>query len=361
VRGDDTGQQWDGMATQDSGTVIHKKARHARAGADARGMSPSKALRLALERACDGRLRLPLAVRAVEQRRVPRAELEQMAGADCLLLLIEGQGVAPGVVLVDRATVQALVEVQTVGAVRSSPPPNRPFTNTDAAIAAPLVDATLEGYDGRMADAPEAPRRAGYRFADRVADARALTLVLEEPAYELFRLTCDIGPGARTGELTVALPPAALAPPAPTGAGAAAARFDLSELAMTAPVTLDAVLDRVELPLSRVMELAPGMAVPVDAGAIARTELVAARGHVAAVVRLGQMNGFRAVRLCDGAEPAAAPAAASGKADAQAPAPRNTAAPTTAAPPAPAPEGAPPRPPDTGAGQPDMPEPDGAA
>ncbi|WP_397543292.1 FliM/FliN family flagellar motor switch protein [Roseovarius salis] len=286
------------MSTQNSSTVIRKKALNAREDFAARAMSPSKALRLSLEMACERRLRLPVTVCAVEQRRIPLSELKAQVAPDCLILLLESREAAPGVALMDREMVQALVESQTTGHVLSHPAPERPFTDTDAAIGAPLLDALMEGYDDRMSEAGDAHGRPGLRFADRIADVRALMILLQETDYQLFAITCDIGPGARTGEFTVILPETSLAPPAPPDRpDPRRGRFDLSELAMTAPATLEAVLDRVTLPLSRVMQLAPGMTLPIDADAIARTELVAARGHVAAVTRLGQMNGFRAVRL----------------------------------------------------------------
>ena len=71
---------------------------------------------------------------------------------------------------------------------------------------------------------------------------------------------------------------------------------------MTAPVMLDAVLERLQLPLAQVTALKPGMTLAVPTAAINRTELVAARGYVVARVRLGQVNGFRAVRLVTGEE-----------------------------------------------------------
>lgn len=296
------------MSFQETGNVIHKKARTARADHDARAMSPAKALRLSLERACDRLYGLALNVCAVEQRRIGLDDLKQEIGDDTLLLLLEARDMPPGVAVLDHALVQALVEVQTMGRVLSSTAPARAFTDTDAAIGAPLLDAVLAGFEEKLAEDHGPRQTPAYRFGGRVADSRALMLEIEEPVHELFRLTCDIARGALTGTLTLILTEDAAAPPRPEPPpGGQGGDFDLSELVMTAPATLDAVLGRLTLPLSRVMRLAPGMTLTVDATAIGRTELVAAHGHVAAFARLGQMNGFRAVRLT-GMSEAAAPA-----------------------------------------------------
>ncbi len=292
------------MTRQDSGSVIQRKARNAREDFDARAMSPAKALRLSLEKSSDRLFALAVTVGTVEQRRLPHAALRQEAGSDNLILLLDGPKGERGAALIDGQFVQALLEVQTMGAVRPGPAAERPFTGTDAAIAAPLAEAMLEEFDVRMeeADARLAPGR--FRFGDRVADARALMLALEAPEFELFRFTLDIASGAKTGVMSLVLPQAVLhraEPPSVTG-GKREGAVGIRDMAMSAPVTLDAVLDRIELPLARVCALEPGMTLPISASAIGQTELVASRGHVAAVVQLGQMNGFRAVRLSGGGQ-----------------------------------------------------------
>ncbi|WP_422025132.1 FliM/FliN family flagellar motor switch protein [Roseovarius sp.] len=297
------------MSGEERNSVIHRKAASAREDFDARAMSPSKALRLSLEKCGDRLFRLALTVGTLEQRRLTHAAVKEEVGADTLILLLDGQGGARGAALLDLQFAQALVEVQTMGRVRPGAAPDRPLTGTDAAIAAPLVDAMLTGFDDTLAEAETGHRPLGFRFGDRVGDARGLLLALEAADYELFRLTVDIGGGARTGILSLILPAAVLARPEPgSGEAGEGAAFDLGQLAMQMPVTLDAVLDRVQLSLAEVCALQPGMTLPVGTSAIGRTELVAS-GHVAAQGRLGQMNGMRAVRLTGAGEEAAPPRA----------------------------------------------------
>ncbi|MCZ7675072.1 MAG: FliM/FliN family flagellar motor switch protein [Roseovarius sp.] len=284
-------------------------------------MSPARALRLAVERSGDRIIGLAVTVRAVEQRRLPHAELADAVDADDLIVLLDGPGGSRGAAVFDRPFVQALIEAQTTGRVRHAPPPERPFTSTDAAMTAPLISAVMGLFAEPLADpgtgasaetrADTRPRpdsqSGGFRFGDRVADARALALAIGSHDLDCFRLTAAIGEGAIVGTLTVILPPEASAPPDTADADARNA-FDLTAAALGAPVTLDAVLARIRLPLSEVCALEPGMVLPVSAAAIGHTELIAAGGHVAARGRLGQMHGFRALRLTD-------PATAEGRGD----------------------------------------------
>lgn len=317
------------MSEQESSTVIHRKARQGRADFDARAMSPARALRLAVEASGDRLFNLPLVVRAVEQRRLAAAALGGEADSAGLIVLLDGPDGVRGAALFDPPLVQALIEVQTTGRVRTDPSPARAFTATDAAMTAPLIDAVMRRFaellavsDAGCEDDGEARMGTGersglFRFGDRVADARALALALGDDDLDLFRLTIDIDGGAPAGALALILPPRAGLPPDPGGTAGAGDDFDLAAVALGVPVTLDAVLARITMPLSDVWALKPGMILPVSTAALSRAELVAAGGHIAARARLGQMNGFRALRLTgpavaggQGAPPPAAGAAA---------------------------------------------------
>jgi flagellar motor switch protein FliM len=113
----------------------------------------------------------------------------------------------------------------------------------------------------------------------------------------------DLAEGAKNGVLTVILPVV----PEPTtdsiekgtkalGRGTT----DLGEVVRNAPVTLNAVLARLEMPLKRACKLKVGMRFPISPSALKDTQLTATGGHVVAHVVLGQVNGFRAARLVAG-------------------------------------------------------------
>jgi flagellar motor switch protein FliM len=195
--------------------------------------------------------------------------------------------------------------------------PTRAATRTDAAMVAPLVDLMLAGYDAEMATGPAGYGPRGFRFGDRVEDARALALLLPAPEFDLFRLTVDLGPGVRTGRLDLLLPPA---PPTPsTRPGdpphAAPSRTegpDLAAATLSAPVALQVMLARVTLSLRAAMALAPGTRLSLPKDSIGTAQLVGTGGHVLAEGRLGQRDGWRALRLlgptAEGAPSVAPPA-----------------------------------------------------
>ena len=312
------------MADQQHASVIRRKTRAAREGADPRVMSPVRALRLALARAADTLFDLPLVVATVEQRRVEAGEVEDALGDAGLFVLLDGTEGARAAMRLDPGVVAALIEVQTTGQIRPGEVRARAPTRTDAAMVAPLVDELLAGFDEGMGESRAEHAPQGFHFGDRVEDARALSLLLAAPEFEFFRLTVDLGPGLRSGRLDLLLPPAPAATrasgaPARDGAARAAGAGtdapdtdELAAVALAAPVVLDAVLARIALPLSDAMALETGQRLALPVESLRRVRLVAAGGHVAAQGRLGRRDGWRALRLA-GTEAEAHAAAETGR------------------------------------------------
>ncbi len=279
-------------------SVIHRKAQVARDGFDAREMSPPKALRIALARAGEALYGLALRVRTIEHKTLAPAAVEEEAGEDGLLILLDGTEGERGAVKLDLQFVAGLIEAQLMGEVRRVEARARPFTPTDAAISEPLMNALLEGAEEDLAEAGLPPLACGLRFGDLVEDGRTLALALTAADYDLYRLTADMDGGAKTGVLTLILPRR----PAPdSGAAdheAQRVQARLEQTALNAPVMLDAVLGgRMRLPLNQICDWRAGTLVPLDPEALNKARLTGAKGHEVARVKLGQMNGFRAVRM----------------------------------------------------------------
>src|SRR6056297_2790933 len=114
TEGGRTGQ----MAQTEQASVIRRKTRAAREGADPRVLSPVRALRLALARAADTLYDLPLVVATVEQRRVEAGEVEDALGTEGLYLLLDGAAGARAALRLCPGLVSALIEMQTTGHVR---------------------------------------------------------------------------------------------------------------------------------------------------------------------------------------------------------------------------------------------------
>lgn len=287
------------MAREQRNSVIHRMAQVAREDFDARAMSASKALRLALSRVAERLFGLAVTVSTVEQVTLAQSTIRDGLGDDGLLLLLDGDDGQRGALQLDRQFLASLIEVQTMGEVRSGEAPSRVLTRTDAAIAAPLVDGLLQAFDEQMTEGIPGHVPLGMRFGDMIEDARTLALTLDKPDYDLFRITADLGIGARTGVLNVLLP--RLQPPARTETGASSGATDgavtLENSALGAPVMLNAVMARLSMPLDRICALVRGQILTIPREAISDSQLLGAGNHLVAPVKLGQVNGWRAVRM----------------------------------------------------------------
>lgn len=293
-----------GMGSQDHNSVIRRMAQVARDGFESREMSPAKALRLALGRAVDTLFDLGVTVATVEQLRFPLAEVGLSLNDEGLLVLLDGPGGARGALCLDPQFLAGLIEVQTTGAVRPGVVRPRAATRTDAAMVAPLIDAVLTEFDSQMSRGIEGYVPRGFSFGDMVEDLRGLSLALVAPDFDLLRLTVDLGPGAKTGRLDLVLPvelPPACAATARGASAEGAAR--LGEVVISAPVVLDAVMARLRLPLRDVWAFKPGDLVPIPRESLGEMQLLGTKGHVVALAKLGQMNGWRALRLTSGGTP----------------------------------------------------------
>ena len=321
--------------------------RMAGAAAAPRAASPAgeapaleRALATAALRVGDGLAGLGLATQAKTIRLVDRADAFADIDERALCLLLDPHGhdrMAPapdleavargsGLLVFDPGLTDALVEVQTIGRVDGpARPPRRP-TRVDAALAQPFARALLEQLARQRAPGCDEPRPGALRSGSFVAGPSSLALVLTAPGFLRLDLTLALGAGARTGVLMLILPATAATAPAPVAGPArpAAAWADaMRDVAMDAPVRLEAVLPPMRLPLSRLMALAVGDLVLLDPAALGEITLhggasgVTRAGrkrlpkHATFRARLGQLNGERAVRICalpGQAHPPSAPA-----------------------------------------------------
>ncbi|MCC6304556.1 MAG: FliM/FliN family flagellar motor switch protein [Rhodobacteraceae bacterium] len=295
-----------------------------------------RALPVALARAAQDGIGLALAVSRLEARRGTLAELLDLPPPGALLAIVEGPGESLGLVALAPAVLAAVIERQAIGRVTAAAPPARRPTRTDAAMTAPLVDRLLVEFAAGLGPSPDAAWAGGYRYASFLDDPRPLGLLLEDGAYRLFVAEVGLGsPVQKRGEVVLALPavpraataprrreaPAAAVageeaadPAAPrdraTEAAAAAAATAwaraLETVVLGAPAVLDAVLDRVSLPIAAVLGLRPGALLALPSAAVDRLVLEGPGARRLAEGRLGQARGLRAIRITlpeDGAPP----------------------------------------------------------
>jgi flagellar motor switch protein FliM len=297
-----------------AGEIIRKKVAAARSNQPEGGPGADRAWRLALARAANDILALPLEVARLSVNRRSLAELLELAPERALIAVLEGPAEGLGILMLSPPVLSAMIEMQTIGRVSSSAPPVRKPTRTDASMVADMIDQALQELESGLESDPDLIWAGGFNYASFLDDPRPLGLLLEEEHYRVIQAELRLGNGAKSGGVMLALPaegrgrapkPAPTATPAPV----AAALFSkaLSDQVMRTEADIAAVLHRFTVPLCFVMALKTGDLVPLSTAALDRIVLEGLDGRPLASGRLGQNRGMRAVRLAPQAAAETAP------------------------------------------------------
>lgn len=295
----------------------------------------------ALARAVEGLYGLPVSPLDVTPAAITLAEMAELLPRPALLSVVEGAGEALGVVAICPSLMTALIEIQTLGRITARPVEPRRPTRSDAMICADFVNALLAGLGEEMAGIDGFEGFGGFRYASFMDDQRPLLLMLEDHPYRSLRFRLGLGqPPGREGEIFLALPqkrvspalPAPTAPPQPaeTPAGRAAGADGGDAVAdprivlnmRAAPVDLVGVLCRRRIRLGALRNLQPGQILPLPRVDLSETRLETRLGQLLAIGKLGEAEGYHAVRLRgagdevarDGPEISAVPAEHGGRA-----------------------------------------------
>lgn len=281
--------------------ILRRKAEAAREDRDARIMSARRALRRALTRAAELGLHLPLSVRGVEEQVLDRDTLLTRLEPGRLYVSLDREGAPPGLITLDFQLLSALIEVQTLGQVFDKIAKDRKLTRTDAAVAMPLIDGTLNGFDQLIQGQEGAQPLAGYHFGTWQKDLRMVQASLPDGNYTLFRLSVILGHGERSGEMSLALPvtPEPVAPPEEPDAR----RPSLRDEVLDAPARLETVLHRQEMNLDQIAALKPGDVLTLPLRCLSEVRLHTGDRQTVASGVLGQIGGNRAVRLTGFGQP----------------------------------------------------------
>jgi flagellar motor switch protein FliM len=297
-----------------AGEIIRKKVAAGRSNQPEGGPGADRAWRLALARAANDILALPLEVARLSVNRRSLAELLELAPERALIAVLEGPAEGLGILMLSPPVLSAMIEMQTIGRVSSSAPPVRKPTRTDASMVADMIDQALQELESGLESDPDLIWAGGFNYASFLDDPRPLGLLLEEEHYRVIQAELRLGNGAKSGGVMLALPaegrgrapkPAPTATPAPV----AAALFSkaLSDQVMRTEADIAAILHRFTVPLSFVMALKTGDLVPLSTAALDRIVLEGLDGRPLASGRLGQNRGMRAVRLAPQAAAETAP------------------------------------------------------
>jgi flagellar motor switch protein FliM len=275
-------------------SVIRQLTRAAGPGPAA--TTPARALRLALTRAAERSSGLDLTVPSIASDLMQLDDVLSQTGPDLMLITLSRDGQARGFAALDLELRTALIEVQTMGRLGGRAAEPRPITATDAAMAQPLLTAFLMELANATVGTALDGWATGLEPDGRLQGARAAEQLLSEGEYRVVRLSVDLAGVERQGMIMLAI--VTLAAPQ-TAAAADQPRFAdaLRANVMAAEAELNAVLHRLQLPLSQAEGLAIGQLLPLAGVTVSSVRLEAADGQMVGRARLGQTAGQRAVRI----------------------------------------------------------------
>ncbi|MEZ5730955.1 MAG: FliM/FliN family flagellar motor switch protein [Paracoccaceae bacterium] len=297
-------------------SVLRRKAEAGAASRGAVAMTPARALHHALAKTAQDLLRLPIDIASMRELRLSLSEIPEQLDERALLMVLAGPEETLGLMVLSPTAVSTLIEVQTTGRVGKAPVAPRRPTRTDAAMCSRFVNQTLSELELLLATDPAIIWAGGFRQSSFLDDPRPLALLLEDVPYRTFKISLRFGEG-REGAVLLALPAEGRGPAPERGAGAdpgaAAEPPDghnpaewagrMEAAVLDARAGIEAVLDRISLPLAELLALRPGALLPLPPDALSRLRIEGQGGRLIVRGRLGQCRGQMAVRVYLDAEP----------------------------------------------------------
>lgn len=289
------------MTEAQAQSVLKRMAQQAEAAPVEVPLTVSRAVRLATTRAADQSIALVLSVTQVTEESRELDDLLAQLNDDMVMMgLSETGGTAErGMIACSQGLAAASSEVQTFGQVSAEPPEPRPVSSADVALLRPYLEAVIDELQLTTQHTALDGWAAGVTVGDRYARARSVGFALSDQVYRHVTVSLDLDGNGRDGMLMVALPMASQ--PALPKAGEAARAIDWAPAfqgaVRAAPVRLDAVLHRFDMPLATAADLHPGQVVPLRGASLGNIRLEDLDHNIITRGRLGQLAGFVAVRV----------------------------------------------------------------
>ena len=291
-------------ATEDDLSTLQRKLARGRDQAQTQDRSVLRALRLSLARASRDMMELGLTAIGVTQLAVMYEEIAGQLDKSHLLISLDGADGMLAAATLDLPLVAAIIQQQTMGTVSPVEPADRAYTETDAALVAPLIEAVLRRACDMAHHRADKACLDGYGFGARFDSPRNLALAMEAEQFRVFELIVDIAAGTHQGTVRLILPERPLPPSDEERASQDTDSGDtLGSAVMAVPAQLRAVLCRLQVPVSALSHMQPDDLLPLPPLRLDKTELFTVDGQVLTSGRLGQSEGFRAVRLNETGQP----------------------------------------------------------
>jgi flagellar motor switch protein FliM len=153
-----------------AGDVIRRKVAAARGDMTDGAPGADRGWRLALARAANDEIGLPLDVTRLTVARRSLPELLDIAPDRALIAVLEGPGEGLGIIALSAPVLAAMIEMQTIGRVTSAAPSSRKPTRTDATMVAGVIDRALEDLEIGLDHDPDVTWAGGFRYASFLDD-----------------------------------------------------------------------------------------------------------------------------------------------------------------------------------------------
>ena len=290
------------MGEATSNKILERKAANGRESHLARAMTVQKALRLTIAKVAEDRHDLALATLAIAVDSVENETLGDVLQPDQLLILLERPGGQVGLAMLDGAFVGGLVQQQTMGQVHPQMEEERQPTQTDAALAEPLLNDLISRLENLVERASDRQTFAGFRFGAMSEDIRLALMALEAAEYRSFEVSLDIARGARQGKMTLLFPMPGLAelPHENESNEVDETQDDAPDVVKTVfqlEAELNIVLCKLRLPLGMLENLQPDSLIDLPQNTFPDVQITTINGDVVSNGQLGQMDGQRAVQF----------------------------------------------------------------
>jgi len=279
-------------------SILKRKALDGLAGHKARIMSPEKAMTLGMALAAQNGLDLACEVTRVQRSTVSHETLVGMLDNESLLAILEGENGARAAVAMDMQVLSGFVESQTLGRVLPKPAVGRIPTLVDAALVTPFLEESLARFV-TLLQGDEAPKWVQhYKFGAVTEDTRTMSLSLKAHEFHFFLIDVTLDGGSKKGTLGLAFPDFEPAfEVADDVSVETTTKGVFQESVLQANAALTAVVGRLSLSIGDVQAMKVGQTLALPVEMTKETTLEATGGTRVTEVKLGQINGMRAVRL----------------------------------------------------------------
>ncbi|MTH77358.1 hypothetical protein GL286_06430 [Paracoccus aestuariivivens] len=269
-----------------------------------------RAAAIALGRAAERTHGLPLFSGTIRFSTMSVPEMPEFLPERPLLAIVEDRSGRIGFVALCPNLLASMIEMQALGRVTSRPAQIRRPTRTDAVISAEFVNALLEELGRELSGQSETANYADFRYVAYLDDPRPLSLMLEDGNMIRLSYGFRIGSGGqRDGQILIGLPSdmvqpqpsprqklTQLSPPEPEPVAPPPTKT-LAEAVHKTPIALCGVLYRRSMTLKAIRALQPGSLLPMPNDIIDQVRVETASGQLLARGRLGEKNGYRAIKL----------------------------------------------------------------